>query len=293
MSFLIPFIPLITGLAGIGVGAWTAGQNRRSQEQMNRQNIQMQYDINSQNLAHNEAMTREAWARDDTAYQRKAKDLAAAGLSPHLAAGGSGSGVSAPIKADSQAPRGEAPQIDSGSMIGALSQIGQFGLNMAQLKQTNAQTEAINLQNKMREQEFNFDMSANPLRLGILQRNDQLLEKTITGYQQNLNYALEHGLPVGQSDVSIRRFEYVIDKLVNLRQAMSANGVLANLKAGAQTAASAAKEAVTRDDPGSFMQALRKNPLYNEPPRDVDGNIVFNRPDWMENLRLWFNNRVR
>lgn len=57
----------------------------------------------------NEALTREAWVRDDNAVQRRVADLKAAGINPMLAAG-SASGVSNPIRAEPPRAEFNAPQ---------------------------------------------------------------------------------------------------------------------------------------------------------------------------------------
>jgi len=58
---------------GAGSGMWEGWRNRKFQEKVNEKN---------------EELMREAWARDDTAIQRQAADMEAAGLSKTLAAGG-------------------------------------------------------------------------------------------------------------------------------------------------------------------------------------------------------------
>ena len=82
----------------------------------------------------NQINQRKTWEREDTAVQRRVKDLKAAGLSPVLAAGSAAS-TSAPIHV-------EAPQIER--KVG--SQEANIGQTKAQTKLTEAQLKAAGLQ---------------------------------------------------------------------------------------------------------------------------------------------------
>ena len=70
---------IIGGLMGLGA----AGIDAAAASSMNKANIEMQRETN----ALNEKLMRESWQREDTAVQRRAADLKAAGQSSLLAAG--------------------------------------------------------------------------------------------------------------------------------------------------------------------------------------------------------------
>jgi hypothetical protein len=127
-------IPVIGPIVSAGLGYASGAKDRASREKMNQQNIDFQREANAQN----EMLTRESWARDDNAVQRRTDDLRAAGLSATLAAG-SPAGVSQPIRM--QPPQVESEE--SGQAIMAALQ----GLQMqADYSMTRAQTNLINAQ---------------------------------------------------------------------------------------------------------------------------------------------------
>lgn len=83
----------------------------------------------------NEALTRESWARDDTAVQRRVKDLIAAGLSPTLAAGSAAS-TTAPIRINPA-------QFDSNSVLQSLTLAGELEQQQKNIVHTQADTERV------------------------------------------------------------------------------------------------------------------------------------------------------
>jgi len=74
----------------------------------------MQNRMTRETNAQNEALMRESWERDDTATQRRAADLEAAGLSKTLAAGGAAAS-SSPIKLESPQARNIGADVMAGA----------------------------------------------------------------------------------------------------------------------------------------------------------------------------------
>lgn len=113
-------------LSAIGAGAMVGGGILGSFL-----NYKSQQDTN----ALNKDLTREAWARDDNAVQRRVADLTAAGLSPTLAAGSAAS-TTQPIKA-------VAPTVDMTGTMSGLQQFGQLGKLNADIAHTEADTKLV------------------------------------------------------------------------------------------------------------------------------------------------------
>lgn len=156
------------GLAGAGLGAVSsaigaglsyAGQRDSiaAQKEIAEQNLQFQREALAQNQKNQEI----TWNREDTATQRAAADLEAAGLSKTLAAGNAAS-TSAPMRVEAlhNNYKPESKLEKMGQMMQSMSSIGQalYGLEQAEanVNKTKAETNQINAVTDSTTQQTSF-----------------------------------------------------------------------------------------------------------------------------------------
>lgn len=131
------------GLLGSVIGAVSA----KKQQQ---RNINFQRETN----AKNEALMRESWARDDTAVQRRAADLSAAGQSPLLASGAAASN-SGPISTVS--PRQDAPVVQPDMILNAINAGLGMVKTLSDMRNQKMQAESTVRVNDARQQNIDMD----------------------------------------------------------------------------------------------------------------------------------------
>lgn len=215
-------IGAIVGIIGIAVGASSAAANRDSQEKMNTENVNFMQDSNQLN----EQLTRESWERDDNAVQRRALDLAKAGLAPQLAAG-SAAGVSSPIRME--APRKEAAQFDPSGILSSLGMVGKVGQTYVDQKRQQQEADArykqtlseINL-NTARTEYMADQVTHLNKQNEMIDANIQHMSSVLRNMEHDYNIAVKEGLPVGKvQENQIRRIEFIVDKLLEFKDIAS------------------------------------------------------------------------
>lgn len=184
----------LSGIAGIGGSIFNTAQQKKSQ-------------------AHNQRVQEVTWDREDNAVQRRVADLAAAGLHPTLAAG-SAADTSAPI-------RQEPVQMDRGMQDG-FSVLASQGQALANIEQTQAQTDLTRAQVNAYELEVEGKRLSNQ-RVAQLMKQTEIemkrLDSVLANMEHDYDYARRHDLPIGQIyDRQIRRIEIAIDKMFQVGQ---------------------------------------------------------------------------
>jgi len=216
---------LIGGAGGAILGFLGQNSTNAANKEIAEMNIEYQKEVN----ARNEALMRENWGREDNAVQRRANDLALAGMSPLLAAGAAaGAGQVVSMKAP------ESHQVvQQSGMQGAISGIyqgimqqqsmmdmmarqqqlivnqQQYFLNSreqfnrdqiasAEAGRINLGTRGINLDNKLKEIGLNFEE-----RIKML----QLLEMTQNYENNTYNYGMskKYGLKTNETGNTITK----------------------------------------------------------------------------------------
>lgn len=134
--------------AGIMAGASLLGSylSSSSNEDINDDNIAFQREIN----AKNEQLMREGWQRDDTAVQRRARDLAVAGQSPLLAAGSAANPSQTSNMVAARKDRVLDPAFLSNAVqagLGIVQTLGQYQAQQALVEKTEAETARVHMQN--------------------------------------------------------------------------------------------------------------------------------------------------
>lgn len=130
---------------------------------------QRNYDFSKDVFDYNKALQQEIFSREDTAYERKRRDLERAGLNPNLAAGGSGSAA--------------------GAIVGNSNQAGDHQIYKADLMRNYGQfLSAMQAQEQLKQQKLQTDFLKNEQTIELSdQKNNQVIQEITRLYDSGVD----------------------------------------------------------------------------------------------------------
>lgn len=205
---------LLGNLAGIGAGneaakaaIYTANENFKESKRMNDANLAAQ----KEKFEYDKQLQQTIFNREDTAAQRRASDLEAAGLSKTLAAGqGAGAGTAV----STAAAIGDAPQRDQSiahdARMRTAEQIAQLGMIMGETRLRVAQAREAEANAKIAEAEA--DVSAGTKESRILESKARAANEEYARQDNayKAQMAKTFNLPFGMSPYSEEAYEYYL-----------------------------------------------------------------------------------
>lgn len=198
------------GIANTIVGYNTNKENQEMQLKINRENAQLARELNEKNRQYELEDQKYLAGREDSAIQRKAADMEAAGINPLMAAGGAGGGAASGLPSarnTSNMIAGVAPQstnpIDTESFSRASTAMTDGFLEarkkIAEIKNIEKGTEgkdldnvAKNIENKYREEQIRLDIekTTNGNALNKQQTENLIQTHMINASQEQRNKAM-------------------------------------------------------------------------------------------------------
>lgn len=188
---------------------------------VNQQNVDAQKD----NLDWQKKMQRESWARDDTAVQRRAADMSAAGFNPLLAAGSAAGNApvvstSAP-RSDPAAVAGPGRAVSSAAekAMAFQSMSKDFAVKDAQAQLLQAQTAGVNAETEYKRsitpgaadlQSSQTDL--NRMSTVVNQANNMFKLAELNAFKRDANFVIETGLKMLKTDNERHEFQLVFER---------------------------------------------------------------------------------